>query len=183
MKKKQLTTLISVCGAVLLFLVLIGKSLTVNYIQHEQYHRAMIQQLQADATITQSILKSRYSLLTSYDPIVKGVDEQQTLQQQLGQPPFFVDGRGLRTIQTLLSENASVQQQRQELIEQFKSQNAVLKNSLNYLPELVRDLKQGGIANAGSLLREMLDNILLYSLSSEQELVPKIQAQLTQIER
>jgi PAS domain S-box-containing protein len=81
----------------------------------------------------------------------------------------------------LLAENSKIMEQREEEIERFKSQNAVLKNSLTYLPQLVQELKKSSLANEGSLLGEMLNNLLVYTLSSDGEIIPKIKAQIAQL--
>jgi PAS domain S-box-containing protein len=181
MKRNRTTQILAVLFALGLFVVLMAQSLAVNYQVHEQYQTAIAQQSQTVAVINQQTLKSRYNLLSSYDPLVRAVNEQKSLQQSLEKLPSFIVGGSKQTLQAVLSDNAKILNQREGLIEQFKYKNAVLKNSLNYLPELVQDLKRKGVANDGSLLGDMLDNLLLYALSSNEDLAPKIQSQLTQL--
>lgn len=157
------------------------QSLTIDYTQHERYQDRIIQQIQADGTINQSVLKSRYSLATSYDPLVRAVNDQKLLQQELADIPSFIGGDKGK-IQGILTENSKTFEAQEDTIEQFKSQNSVLKNSLTYLPNLVRELKQKGVAKEGSILSDMLENMLIYTQSSDQSLVPKIQGQLNQLQ-
>jgi DAHL domain len=181
MQKQQLSKILGVCGAVLLFAILIWQSAAIDYSQHERYQEKIIQQFQADATINQSILKSQYSLLSSYDPLVRAVNDQKIYQQELQQIPAFI-GSDKSQIQSVLAENIKIVAQQEDLVEQFKSQNAVLKNSLSYLPDLIQDLNKQGLTKDGTPLANMLDNILLYTVAADVDLVPVIQNQLAQLQ-
>jgi PAS domain S-box-containing protein len=181
MKQNRTTQILAALCALGLFVLLMTQSLAVNYQSHEQYQSAIGLQSQTDAVINQQTLKSRYNLLSSYDPLVRAVNEQKALQQSLEKLPSFIGGGSKKKLQDVLSDNAKILNQREDLIEQFKSKNAVLKNSLNHLPELVQNLKRQGVANDSSLLGNMLDNLLLYALSSNEDLAPTIQSQLTQL--
>jgi PAS domain S-box-containing protein len=181
MARNRLNQILAVLAALALFAILMFQSLAVNYQVHERYQDAIAQQTQSDAVISQHILRSRYNLLSSYDPLVRAVNEQKSIQQSLDKVPAFIGSSGKKIIQSILSNNTKTLEQREDLIEQFKSKNAVLKNSLNYLPELVQDLKLKGIANDGSLLGDMLENLLIYTLSPNEDLAPAIQSQLTQL--
>jgi PAS domain S-box-containing protein len=181
MQKKQLKKTLGVCGAVLLFVILMWQSSAIDYNQHERYQEKIVQQFQSDATIDQTILKSQYSLLSSYDPLVRAVNDQRTFQQDLQQIPDFIGG-DKSAIQSVLAENLKTVKVQEDLVERFKSHNAVLKNSLSYLPNLIQDLKKQGLAKDGTTVASMLDNILLYTVAVDVDLVPVIQAQLNQLQ-
>lgn len=58
---------------------------------------------------------------------------------------------------------------------------------MTYLPELVKEFQQGSrgeglTGSEASVLEAMLDNVLLYSLSSDEELVLQIKTQIAQLE-
>lgn len=184
MQKQKLLGLLGVSGALVLFGGLIAKSLSVDNQQHQQYRTLMAQQLDKDSSVNQSVLKARYALLTSYDPLVRAMSEQLELQEDLKQVPGFIGNQ--QTLLSQLSENNQVFTQKEELVESFKSKNAILKNSLTYLPELVKEVRTGttkGLSGGDAIqLESLLDNVLLYSLSSDEDLVPQIEAQITQLE-
>jgi PAS domain S-box-containing protein len=182
MQKQQLQKLLGACGAVLLFIILICQSLAIDYTQHERYQDKIIQQFQSDATINQSILKSQYSLLSSYDPLVRAVNDQKIFQQELKNIPNFIGGDKSK-IEAVLAENVKTVKEQEDLVEQFKSQNAVFKNSLSYLPALIQDLKKQGLAKDGASLASMLDNILLYTVAADPQLLPVIQSQVSQLQQ
>jgi DAHL domain-containing protein len=70
------------------------------------------------------------------------------------------------------------------MLEQFKSQNAILKNSLNYLPTLIGQSGQtapSSTSGTASTQQELLRNVLLYNLTSSEELAPEIDRELLQL--
>ncbi len=181
MQKQKLLGLLGASGALLLFGGLVTKSLSVDNQQNQQYRTLISQQLDKDAALNQSVLKARYALLTSYDPLVRSMSEQLDLQEDLKQIPGFIGGQ--QSLQQQLQKNREIFTEKEDLVEKFKSQNSILKNSLTYLPELVKELQAKGLKGTqAAQLEAMLDNVLLYSLSSDEALVPQIQQQLAQLE-
>jgi PAS domain S-box-containing protein len=181
MKRNLRFRLLGIIGALLLLLFLTAKSLSVNFDQHQQYRLTIAEQLEKDATLNQTVLKVRYALLSSYDPLVRAQADEGILQKNLHKIPGFIGGSGKQEIQQLLAKNEDIFKQKVALTDQFKSQNALLKNSLTYLPVLVRQLRQ---EDALSLrLQELLGNVLLYSVSSDKDLVATIKTQIAQLKQ
>lgn len=177
----QLLTGIAIFSALLLLGFLVIKSRSVNFEQYRQYRTVLAQQLEENALINQAVLQARYNLLTSYDPLVASVETQASLQEALYNFPSFIDSHRGRKSEALLDQNGDHLEQKEFLIEEFKSQNAVLKNSLTYLPTLFQELRQ--TKEIGPLLESLVDNVLLYSLSSDENLVPQIQNQIDYIQQ
>lgn len=170
---------------VILFSGLVSQSLSVDNQRHQHYRTLIAQQFITNATLNQSVLKSRYTLLTSYDPLVQSLSTQLSLQTKLEQIPSYIGNQ--QALQRQLQHNQSLLHHKEELLETFKSNNAVLKNSLTYLPELVKEVRldnryQRLSRDMTSQLQVMLDNVLLYSLSTDEELVPQIKNQISQLE-
>jgi len=185
MQKQKLLGLLGASGALFLLGALVTKSLSIDNQQNQQYRILISQQVNKDAAVNESILKARYALLTSYDPLVRAMSEQLGLQTDLKQVPGFIGDP--QVLQQQLQKNNQIFTQKEELIEDFKSKNAVLKNSLTYLPELVKEIRQGSLSQGLTggetvQLEAMLDNVLLYSLSDDEELVPQIKQQMAQLE-
>ena len=68
---------------------------------------------------------------------------------------------------------------KEELVEQFKSHNAILRNSLNYLPAAIADLKTelAGVAGSAPLdatLNALLIDTLRYNLAADPALRARI---------
>lgn len=107
------------------------------------YHEnlAMLDQIrQLDAKRELAAMKSRIGLNASYDPLVEPVANLDDLQQRL-KALSATSGKAARlpaaiaTLQRTLEARAA-------LIESFKSHNAVLHNSLTFLPTAARDIRQ-----------------------------------------
>ncbi len=135
---------------ILIFLVVIGGvgAVTIAY-QHQQQSNDTIRNTileaintlkQADNKTNTAILESRYGLRADYDEITAQV---RRLDQGL---QSFSQGK----LAEYAAENLQIQQRllglqgqlalKIELIESFKSHNAILRNSIKYAPELGEEL-------------------------------------------
>ena len=79
-----------------------------------------------------------------------------------------------------MREFLALVEQKEILVERFKSENSILRNSLSFFPvaafELARkERENGGLA---ARVQELLRDILMYNLHSNQEILPRIQAQI-----
>lgn len=98
-------------------------------------------ELQAvDATLNQDVIRARYRLLVNYDPLVEAVGRSERFLQQLQQAQHHDHGDGSRPIE--IDENlqrlGDTLRQKSMVVEYFKSDNAVLKNSLSYYPHALQ---------------------------------------------
>ena len=186
MKQLQLPRAFIALAALLILAFLIGKSLSINFNQHQRYRSALVKMQEEDATFNQDILKSRYELFNSYDSIANNLATQKMLQKQLHEIPNFIDARGKRQIQKILATQAELLKQKESLSERFKSKNATLKNSLSYLPVLIFEIEETATAQSWFIplktaLNNLLYNILLYNLTANEELKPNIKAQIEKL--
>ena len=167
---------------------LLSKSFGFNTKQYQRYQNNLIQLQQLDADFNQAVLKSRYELFTSYDPLVYNLQQQRSLQQQLVRIPQFVNPITKKKLNTLLKEVDNALQQKIELSDRFKSRNALLKNSLRYLPLLTNQLEskfdnQAGIENLTttqvttlrSNLNKLTRNLLIYNVAIDQKIQSEIE--------
>jgi PAS domain S-box-containing protein len=136
-----------------------------------------------DARLNQYVLQSRYGLLRNYDPLVttrqKIVQLLDALQQD--QPLYFGAGDGpiakeFRHYRTLFDDKF-------ELVEGFKSHNAVLRNSMHYFPLAVNQLMNSSAAQQrrDHLLHDLLESVLLYDNQSGTQLQPHIEQVMTEL--
>ncbi|NET31993.1 MAG: PAS domain-containing protein [Cyanothece sp. SIO1E1] len=187
MRPTRLIKILMGIGAVLLLLFLVNQSQSLDFEEYGQYHRILVRFKEKDATLNQGILRARYEIVTSYDPLVNDIEAQKQIQVALQQLPKFIDQSSQQQIQSLLAEHATVLQQKEEVLEYFKSKNAVLKNSLRYLPTLTLELVENTTLQAKSIepvatLEALLQDILLYNLTADEALAPQITTQLAQFE-
>ena len=171
---------------------LISKSLALNFDQYQQYRSAIFELQELDSTFNQEILKSRYELFSDYDPLVGSLEQQKNIANKLQNIPDLGIADERQTIEPILGEINNLLNNRESLSERFKSRNALLKNSLRYLPLLTSQLEakfdaqeQANILTSEqisalrSTLNGLIRNLLLYNVAVDENLTLEI-AVLTQ---
>ncbi|MEL7315272.1 MAG: DAHL domain-containing protein, partial [Cyanobacteria bacterium J06559_3] len=169
-------------GAVLLLLLFWTRSQAVNLTQHTQYVDALRQLQELDARINQNLLQLRLGLLDYYDPIVNEQAAIRALHQGLGTPPDFVVVTR-QDLQQQVQENIQLWQAKDSLIQQFKSKQAILRNSLAYFPIAVTGLtEQSDIPpDLATELDTLLQTVLLFNLEASEELTAQLEADIEQL--
>ena len=164
--------MVTALGVLFLFLFFVNRAKRFDLEQHNQFTRSLLKIKQRYAILNQDILQSKYKIIQSYDSIVTEISDLYRLQKQLLNVPSFIDREG----QIKLLENLALQGEKiealDELTNRFKSDNAILQNSLTYFPLLTAetldliDWQQvdRDLANQISLL---MDNIALYQFSNK----------------
>ncbi|MBC7371826.1 MAG: GHKL domain-containing protein [Bdellovibrionaceae bacterium] len=112
---------------------------------------------QLNHNINESMLRSRSFLLETYDPLVANVEQAKALCSSVtsSNSSFMASDSEALTYAAnsyclLVNENLS-------LVEKFKSKNSILKNSVQYLPTLVKEFEHTPLeVKAQSLLSETL---------------------------
>ncbi len=170
-------------GVVLLLIALWVKSQAIDFNEHNRYMGDLRRIQELDARISQNVLQARDGLLTYYDPIVNELAEVKKLQTELKQTPTFVDRAGRQELSQLLPTQIKLWQEKEKLIQKFQSHNAILRNSLAYFPIAITSLV-GKATTTPSLaihLNTLLRDILLFNLSSNEDLIPQIEREIQQI--
>ena len=176
-------------GAISLLIFLIVRSLAIDFEEHQRYQAALIEYREHDAALNEDILKARYEVMTSYDPLVQHLSNLKYIQNELKTIPSFIGIENRQDIQNLLKKKSILLAKKEHLIERFKSQNALLKNSLRYLPELTTEaIDRASISFTTesrllvTALDKLLQNILLYNLSTDEEIALEIESILENLE-
>lgn len=154
----------------------------------EEYNRLTtnLQQLkQSDATLTQQVFESRYALLSNYDPIVETLTHMQKQQADVTVELQMLDASGHPDITRNAAVYTKTLEQKADYTEEFKSTNAILKNSLNYLPLAVSQLtaRTTGQSELGDVARTLLRELLIYNLNGRQERSSSIERSLLYLTR
>lgn len=182
MQLSGVRNLLMVTSGVILFSVLFVNAQAIDFTQHNQYFVTLRRINELDARINQNVLQSRYGLLTYYDPIVNELKELQDLQKRLKQTPSFINQQGQMEIYQLLQAHVEFLQQKEQLIEDFKSKNAIIRNSLSYFPIAVANTVDKASAKSRNdevaILNSLLRDVLVYNLSSNEVLIPTINEQI-----
>ena len=163
----QKTNLGIAAGAVSLLTFLFVQQRPADEGRHDRMMRDFQLIGRLDAEINADLLSSRYDLLRSYDPFVKKLEEMRAAGARLQLIPALMSRPSREPMQRLLAGESELLASKAQLVERFKSENAVLKNSLRYFPVLIAEAAQG--AAGDTLIQEHLANllkdVLLYDLT------------------
>lgn len=142
-----------------------------------------------DAEWDANILKSRVGINNNYDPLTTPLQQARALRERLIRRVKMTEGDALEAALYGMEKSFA---DKEELVEQFKLQNAVLRNSLRYFPTAVEELKallqpRGGKVAAPSPLSAAVDrlltDILRFNLIPEAAQGERIAAAIDDIER
>lgn len=188
MKQYRWFNIFTIVSAAIFLIFLVIKSLSIDLEYHQNYQAALAHQNERKAIINQELLKSRYELFFSYDPLVAHLSELKATQAELTVIPKFIDGQSREDFQQTLLKSSQAIEKAEILIEDFKSQNSAFKNSLRYLPSLVSEIAnktstQRGNPTLSTSLDELVQNILLYNLTSSEDLTSSVKGTIKKLQR
>jgi signal transduction histidine kinase len=168
----------SMLGALLLsgLVVLFLKTQTLNVNQHYQVLDELRHLKQLDLTLNADLLKSRFGLYSNYDTLTSSA---QQFQHSLSLTAAHLQLAKSRAIAQPLAQLQQMSADKDIQIEHFKSELAVLNNSLRYLPtatqNLITDLAQSN-PELSERLKDFLQQQLIDNLKADEDM----QAQLLQ---
>jgi hypothetical protein len=163
--------LLSALGALLLLSFLFVKSTAVDPDAHVTVSSQLRQLRQLDFALNQYVLQSRLGLLNNYDPVVITQHELTDViaSLQTDYPELFDLKEG--KLSASFSAYLKTREEKQALIEAFKSHNAVLRNSLRYLPLAVQQfIEQGGYRDGERLkwlVESLQRDLLVYNFNPD----------------
>ncbi|MGR4973862.1 DAHL domain-containing protein [Pseudomonas sp. LARHCG127] len=144
-------------GILLFMYVNSGAQQAASYIESRDLIRLLKQQ---DAIWDNEILKSRIALTHNYDPLVSPLHEMARLWQRLDAIEAEPGRHGPSLWEAQRDEYLKLVKEKTRLVEQFKSHNAVLRNSLAFLPTGEDDI-QGQFARLPDTYRLELQNVAI----------------------
>ncbi|MEM7065481.1 MAG: DAHL domain-containing protein [Cyanobacteria bacterium P01_B01_bin.77] len=185
MKNKPIV-LAAAVGALLIWMVLIAKGRSIAKDDHFRYQEHLSEQLQHDLTTNQTLLAARQTLKTSYDPLIQELERVQQLQRDLKDIPNFISRKNTQQLQTTLSRSDEIFTKKIQLAQEFQVKDTFLKKSLSSLSILIREMQQerklSSQTQTDQTLTELFEQILFYTVASDETLIPEIQAKITQIQ-
>ncbi|RUQ45848.1 histidine kinase, partial [Corynebacterium pseudodiphtheriticum] len=134
-----LTLMTLVLASILVFLYLKStRDQTATYTQS----RDLIRQLQQlNAQWDSEVLKARISITRNYDPLVSPLLEMTRIWADLKNRESYHDSADQAGWQASQQAYEAALQEKARLVDQFKSHNAVLRNSLAFLPTAEDDIQ------------------------------------------
>jgi two-component system sensor histidine kinase/response regulator len=171
-------------GLTLLLALMFYKSESIDYEAHAEFPRDIAKLRELDAALNDAVTLTRYAKISNYDPIVAVVAETSgAVLRARENLPAKIAGKlddPWRGYTELLVEKISA-------VEDFKSDNAVLRNSSNYLPVIVGEFLQietddQNIKGIQSSVDGFLMKVLLMRLDRGYKHVEAAQLHLSQAE-
>ena len=134
-----LATATLLLASVLVFLYI--KSTTDQTSRYTESRDLIRQMQQLNAQWDSEVLKARIALTHNYDPLVTPLTQINRLWEELRQHESYHAPKDLPGWQASLDAGEAAIQDKARLIDQFKSHNAVLRNSLAFLPTAEDDIQ------------------------------------------
>ena len=186
MKKIRLRYLLILIFTIFALALLIDRSRVLYFKEHQRYTVKLSQIKKESAFLNQEILKARYDVLISYDPLIYRLNNLKKYQKQLEEVPKYINREGAREMQSLLLANQQNIAIAEKLLENFKSENALLRNSLYYLTDLLAEFnKQLEISSENQIValetEEMLELLLIYNFTSSDEIKEQVKTKIETI--
>lgn len=130
------------CVLLALLAVLISKTRSVDFDAHGEIVGLLRQLKQVDAEWNVDVLRSRTGLHASYDPVASPlalIDSLENALQTKADQFWHGHNEGSERILPLLEYYKKLMDRKVALIDRFKSQNSILRNSSRYLPLAAAD--------------------------------------------
>lgn len=149
---------------------------TIDAEAHDRYSRELRLMERLDARLNELLMKSRSGQLISYDPLASTLAELESVQRALSSPPRFVSAEGRAEVIGALSAFREALFKKAAALDDFETENAVLRNSLRFFPILAAEL-------ADLLHTERLvGGVLLFNLVPDRDLVERVGEEIERLQ-
>lgn len=196
---RQMWSPVSTAIVILIFLTAAGligllrasRRFAVDPMLHEQYSGALRSLLTLDSTLNETVLKASSGLLPNYDPLVRTLHSLRavgtTLQTGSRSAPYLSQ-QGYEDVRKSIGTFMETLSGKEQQVERFKSESAVLRNSQNYFPLAIRTFvdelqRRQESPLVAQQVEELLRQVSLFSLQPLPEHKHQIEAQLAGLER
>jgi len=167
MNKRTWVNLLVGTGLALVLALLVDKTSDVNHAEYGEISSLLRQLKQIDAEWNVDVLRSKTGLNASYDPVASPLPVIESLDELLrSKTSLFWNGRGDSgaRIVPLLDNYRQLMASKVELIDRFKSQHSILRNSTRYLPSAAAEVLAAGPAAERDGLIQAVDRVLVDTL-------------------
>src|SRR5262245_37550105 len=155
--------LLIMAGLLLVLTYLLVPLATPDVGRHERTSDALRALILHEAALQRDVLKARAGLLGNYDPLVHSLERLRHAFDTLRLDDHDADADARTKIGRHLDGMAAVLAEQEALVEDFKSHNALLQNSLMFFGHAIQQFKTAGnrpddavFAEVGTLASAML---------------------------
>ncbi|MCP5486900.1 MAG: hypothetical protein H7A22_15305, partial [Spirochaetales bacterium] len=155
--------------------VLYWNARAIDLDAHEKMDRALRAVRENDSSLKQNLLRSRYYLDRTYDPLNGSVDG---IQSALSQIAHLLEANRLHTgpeFQDSFQKYSESFLRQKSAIDRFKSANSILRNSLQYLSLSAVRLDQASGYGSAGISGALLRDVLIYNVNDDAELARSIE--------
>jgi HPt (histidine-containing phosphotransfer) domain-containing protein/PAS domain-containing protein len=154
------------------------KTQSMDLEDHSHLDAALRELRSLDRTINQDVVRARYKLIDTYDPVLLSYRRVEELEMKIAIPPRFLDQDAQRRLAEAVRDYRVSVTVKQRLIERVKYRGADLRDLLDYLPgagtALATAASHSGDAYLGDQVNHVLQLVLLYNLTSDNHYAPVI---------
>ncbi|MBU1236124.1 MAG: EAL domain-containing protein [Gammaproteobacteria bacterium] len=137
MMQRPLGMLLLTLVSILILTALFVRAGSVSHERHHQYTLELRSLREADAEIAAEVLASRLELSRNYDALTEHVQRAMAASNRITSVPEFLSVEDRAAVQKAATELQALLAEKAELVDLFKRDNAVLRNSLAYFPVAV----------------------------------------------
>ncbi|MFO0611461.1 MAG: DAHL domain-containing protein [Polyangiaceae bacterium] len=159
---------------------------SVDPVVHDHYSRDIREMAALDALLDGQIMQSRQGLVNHFDDVVHTVSSLELLHRRLQIIPSYLSSPAKRELTDLIARLGESLDAKESSIERFKSENAVLRNSVHFFPvgalEL-RDALDEGTNNtaAARAVNDLLCTVLRYNAQPSDALRASAEGELARL--
>jgi HPt (histidine-containing phosphotransfer) domain-containing protein len=149
------------------------KTQSINPEDHSQLDAALRELRSLDRTINQDVLRARYQMIASYDPVLRSYRRVEELEAIIATPLPYLDAAANQRLAVAVRDYRASVTAKQGLIERFKYRTADLRELLGYLPSAGAGVAKAALDSGDGQLaanaNEILQMTLLYNLTSDEK--------------
>ncbi len=150
--------------------------------RHEEMLRGVGELSTSVALLNEQVLGARAGVVSHYDAVVTAgcaVDAHALQLHSITKDPCLLPAERARLTQ-LLADLDTVLETQRGLVEHFKSELSVLRNSQRYLPVVVRELSNAGRPGAAqnrraAVLQDLLHSLLVFAVQPDSADAPRLE--------
>jgi signal transduction histidine kinase len=150
----------------------------------ERYSRELRALATLDTELDELVLEARSGLLTDYDPLVEVLREMRQIGRRAATTPAYLDAAASADLAARLAESDKAVAAKEGLIERFKSENSVLRNSTRFFPiEASRLSTAPGTGELAAEIGALATDVLLYNVVSDRAIAKRVDEDAANLEK
>lgn len=158
------------------------KTQSVDPEDHAHIDSALRELRSLDRTVNQDVLRARYQLINTWDPVLRSYRRIEELEAVIAAPPAYLNETTRRDLEREVARYQAAVTRKQSAIERFKYRSADLRSALRYLPaagnEAAKAAADAGNPELADRITRMLQQTLIYNLSSDESQARVIEGDL-----